>query len=72
MRKFSRTWVEKYPSIARTNEAIADQRRLGSEHSVENYIKRACGFSAFIKCDDPEIASHSADELKKLEDASTR
>jgi integrase len=60
MRKYAREWVDKYPSIARVYEAIAGSRRLGSEGSVENYVKAVRKFVAFVGFEDPEVV------LKKL------
>jgi integrase len=48
--------IEKYPSIARLNEAIAGPRRLGSSGTVEGYIKGISKFLDFLKINDPEIA----------------
>lgn len=56
MRRFIRIWVEKYPSIAKVNEAIAGPRRMGSERSVENYVKAVRRFVAYLGLDDPETA----------------
>lgn len=55
MRKFVREWVEKYPSIARVHEAIAGQRRMGSEGTVTNYVKAVRKLCAYMKVDDPEV-----------------
>jgi len=55
MRKFAREWVEKYPSIARINEAIAGPRRMGSENTVTNYVKAVKKFCAFVQVEDPEV-----------------
>lgn len=60
MRKYQKIWVEKYPSIAKVNEAIAGPRRMGSERSVENYVKAVRKFVAYLGFNNPEIA------LKKL------
>ena len=60
MRKYAREWIEKFPSIAKINVAIAGPRRLGSENSVENYVKAVRKFVAFLGLEDPETA------LKKL------
>lgn len=56
MRKFIREWVEKYPSVAKVNEAIAGPRRMGSERSVENYVKAIRRFVAYLGFSDPETA----------------
>lgn len=61
MRKFAREWVEKYPSIARVHQAIAGERRLGSEGTVESYIKGVQKFIEFLGVGDPEEA------LRKLQ-----
>ena len=47
-RKFAREWVLKYHSVAKVNEAIAGARRMGSERSVENYVKAVGKFVAFL------------------------
>jgi integrase len=54
MRKFAREAVEKYPSIARLNEAISGARRMGSINTVESYVKGINRFIAFIGFEDPE------------------
>lgn len=56
MRKFQREWVEKYPSIAKVNKAIAGPRRIGSERTVENYVKAIKKFVTYLGFDDPETA----------------
>jgi integrase len=56
MRKYARDWIEKFPSIAKINVAIAGPRRLGSEKSVENYIKAVRKFLAFLNIREPETA----------------
>jgi integrase len=56
MRKYAREWVEKYPSIAKVNEAIAGTRRMGSPGTVENYVKALRRFVAFLDLQDPETA----------------
>lgn len=61
MRKFAREWVEKYPSIARVHQAIAGERRLGSEGTVEAYVKGINKFIQFLGLQDPEEA------LRKLQ-----
>jgi len=53
MRKYARDWVEKFPSIAKINVAITGPRRLGSENSVENYVKVVRKFVAFLGLKDP-------------------
>jgi integrase len=60
MRRFVREWVEKYPSIARLSEAIAGQRRMGSEGTVTNYVKAVRKLCVFLGVSDPEVL------LKKL------
>jgi integrase len=54
MRKFVREWVEKYPSIARMKEAIAGQRRMGSEGTVTNYVKAVRKLCGYLAVEDPE------------------
>lgn len=61
MRKFAREWVQKYPSIGRVHQAIAGERRLGSEDTVEAYIKGVSKFIEFLGLSDPEEA------LRKLQ-----
>lgn len=56
MRKYARVWVEKYPSIAKINEAIAGPRRMGSVGTVENYVKAVRKFVVFLGLEDPETA----------------
>jgi len=73
MRKFSREMIKQYPSIARINEAIAGQRRLGSERSVENYIKAVRKFTAFLGLQNPELVmnklhSHEIDAAAKVDE----
>jgi len=51
MRKFAREAAEKYPSIARLNEAISGARRMGSVNTVESYVKGINRFIAFIGVD---------------------
>jgi integrase len=60
MRRFAREWVANYPSIARLSEAIAGQRRMGSEATVTNYVKAVKKFCVFLEVSDPEVL------LKKL------
>lgn len=54
MRRFVREWVEKYPSIARLNEAVAGPRRMGSEGTVTNYVKAVRKLCGFLGVSDPE------------------
>lgn len=56
MRKYAREWVEKYPSIAKINEAIAGTRRMGSPGTVESYVKGVRKFVRFLGLQDPETA----------------
>ena len=56
MRKYARDWIQKYSSIAKINVAIAGPRRLGSENSVENYVKAVRKFIDFLGLEDPETA----------------
>jgi len=56
MRRFAREWVLKYPSVAKVDRAIAGPRRMGSERSVENYVKGLAKFVAFLGLADPETA----------------
>lgn len=56
MRKYQREWIERYPSIARVNEAIAGPRKMGSETSVENYVKAIKKFVTYLGFSDPETA----------------
>ena len=56
MRKFQREWVEKYPSITKVNKAIAGPRRMGSERTVENYVKAIKKFVTYLGFSDPETA----------------
>lgn len=56
MRKYARVWIEKYPSIARMNEAMTGPRRMGSESSVEGYIVGVSHFVKYLGFSEPEIA----------------
>jgi len=56
MRRFARTWIQKYRSIAKINEAIAGPRRMGSERTVEDYVKAVKKFMEFLGESDPEMA----------------
>lgn len=56
MRKYAREWVAKYPSIAKIHEAIAGVRRMGSEGTVEAYIKGIKNFVAYMHLKNPETA----------------
>ena len=56
MRRFARTWIQKCPSIAKINEAIAGPRRMGSERTVEDYVKAIRKFMEFLGESDPEMA----------------
>lgn len=56
MRKFAREAILKYPSIARLNESVAGPRRMGSELSVESYVKAIRKFLDFLGESDPETA----------------
>jgi len=61
MRKYARVWIEKYPSIAKINKAITGPRRMGSEGTVENYVKGVRRFVImFLGFKDPEVV------LKKM------
>jgi integrase len=56
MRKSSIEWIEKYPSIARLNEAIAGPRKMGSSGTVDLYIIGVKAFVQFLGLKDPEVA----------------
>ncbi len=56
MRKYAREWVQNYPSIAKIYEAIAGIRRMGSEGTVEIYVKGVKGFVEYLGYSDPETA----------------
>jgi integrase len=56
MRKYAREWVESYPSIAKIYEAIAGVRRMGSEGTVETYVKAVRVFVEYLGYQDPETA----------------
>lgn len=56
VRKYARNWVEKYPSVAKVYEAIAGPRRMGSEGTVENYVKAVRRFVEFLQLESPEDA----------------
>jgi integrase len=56
MRKYMREWVQAYPSITKVNQSIAGERRLGSERTVENYVKGIRKFVNFLGLSDPEEA----------------
>jgi integrase len=56
MRKFAREWIQKYPSIAKINQTIAGPRRMGSERTVEDYVKAVKKFIEFLGETDPEMA----------------
>jgi len=56
MRKAVKEWIERYPSIARLNNAITGVRRMGSVGTVQNYVKGVQKFVAFLGLQDPETA----------------
>lgn len=56
MRRSSKEWIEKYPSIARMNEAIAGPRRMRSPETVDLYILGVKAFIQFLGVADPEVA----------------
>ncbi len=56
MRKFSREYVANYPSVRRVHEAIAGQRRLGSEQTVEGYARSIAKFVKYLGAENPELA----------------
>jgi len=56
MRKYAREYVQNYPSIAKIYEAIAGVRRMGSEGTVETYIKGIKVFVEYLGYSDPETA----------------
>ena len=56
MRRFAREMIEKHPSIARINEAIAGPRRARKRGTVEGYIKGIIKFLDFLSINDPEKA----------------
>lgn len=39
MRKFTREYIAKYPSVAKIYDAVAGPRRMGSEVTVTNYVR---------------------------------
>jgi integrase len=59
MRKYARDWVQNYPSIAKIYEAIAGVRRMGSEGTVETYVKGVKVFVEYLGYSDPETALQS-------------
>jgi integrase len=59
LRKYAREWVQSYPSIAKIHEAIAGVRRMGSEGTVETYIKGIKVFVEYLGFSDPETALQS-------------
>ncbi len=56
MRKFPKEYMQKYPSVKKVYDAIAGQRRLGSERTTENYINYVAKFVTYLGFDDPEKA----------------
>jgi integrase len=56
MRKFSREYLAKYPSVTKIYEAIAGSRRMGSEVTVEHYVSAVAKFVKYLGFSDPEIA----------------
>ena len=56
MRKNAIEYVQNYPSIAKVYEAIAGVRRMGSEGTVETYIKGIKPFVEYLGYSDPETA----------------
>jgi integrase len=56
MRKFTREWIDKYPSIEKIHNAIAGQRRMGSEGTVTTYVNGVGRFVKYIGFNDPETA----------------
>jgi site-specific recombinase XerD len=65
MRKFAREMVDEYPSIARVSEAIAGQRRMGSEATVTGYVRGIKLFMDYMDAKDPEalISKFKSEEL---------
>ncbi len=59
MRKYAREWVQNYPSIAKVYEAIAGVRRMGSEGTVETYVKGIKSFVEYLGYSDPETALYA-------------
>jgi len=55
MRKFARDMVTQYPSIARVYDAIAGQRRMGSEATVTAYLRGIKLFMEYVGIQDPEV-----------------
>ncbi len=64
MRKYAREWVQNYPSIAKIYEAIAGIRRMGSEGTVEIYVKGVKVFVEYLGYSDPETALQAIREGK--------
>jgi integrase len=56
MRKFSREYLAKYPSVTKIYDAIAGSRRMGSEVTVEHYVSAVAKFVKYIGFSDPETA----------------
>ena len=56
MRKFVREYLQKYPSAKKIHTAIAGSRRMGSEVTVENYVRAVAKFVEYIGFEDPETA----------------
>lgn len=56
MRKFTREYIAKYPSIAKIYDAIAGPRRMGSEITVTNYVNGVARFTEYLGFEDPETA----------------
>ena len=59
MRKFTREYIAKYPSVAKIYDAIAGPRRMGSEITVNNYVNAVAKFTQYIGFLDPESALQS-------------
>jgi integrase len=56
MRKFVRECLQKYPSVNKIYDAIAGSRRMGSEITVENYVRAVAKFVKYLGFEDPETA----------------
>lgn len=56
MRKFAREYIDNNPSVKKIYDAITGSRRMGSEHTVCNYINGINAFTNYLKLPDPEVA----------------
>ena len=56
LRRMSREWVEKYPSIGKMSDNITGLRRMGSPATVNGYIQGIRRFIEHLGYDNPETA----------------